>query len=218
MAAAQAYGPVEHDPTAARLQVCAGAFCRRQFDEVGKIRHGTGKLNRCGNCRRARNLGAGGKIRRMGDDTSALMDALARDPNNHRARFDLALVYHGAGARRGDGRFAQIIARKRDWEDERARKQLLEFLMLTVPATNLSRCPSATVFNFVQLAILCSKEARCPFITKPLTTCPNSFRCFRWKGPCSAARVAAEYFRAALSVNVRRRAGARARAGHYPAR
>ena len=63
----------------------------------------------------------------LGEDTSALMDALSADPNNHQARFDLALVYHGAGER-GEAMDAllEIIARKRDWEDERARKGTLD--------------------------------------------------------------------------------------------
>ena len=65
----------------------------------------------------------------------------------------------------------EIIARKRDWEDDRARKQLLEFLMLMELATTCPGGAPAAVFNFVQLAILCSKEARCPLFTKPLTTC-----------------------------------------------
>ena len=68
------------------------------------------------------------KTDELGDDAQALLDMLAADPNNHQVRFDLALVYHGAGQREeAMDALLEIVARKRDWEEERARKQLLEF-------------------------------------------------------------------------------------------
>jgi putative thioredoxin len=62
------------------------------------------------------------------DADAALLAALEADPNNHQARFDLALTHHGAG-RRGAALDAllDIVARQRDWHEEAARKQLLEF-------------------------------------------------------------------------------------------
>ena len=62
------------------------------------------------------------------DADAALLAALEADPNNHQARFDLALAHHGAG-RRGAALDAllDIVARQRDWNEEAARKQLLEF-------------------------------------------------------------------------------------------
>ena len=61
-------------------------------------------------------------------DATALLAALAKDENDHQARFDLALAHHGAG-RREDAIEAllEIVGRKRDWNDDAARKQLVEF-------------------------------------------------------------------------------------------
>ena len=54
--------------------------------------------------------------------------ALAADENNHQARFDLALAHHAAGRREAAlDALLEIIARQRDWQEEAARKQLLEF-------------------------------------------------------------------------------------------
>jgi putative thioredoxin len=59
-------------------------------------------------------------------ETTPFEQALAKDPNDHQARFDLA------GAYAGQGRFEEaatqlldIIAADRTWNDEAARKQLL---------------------------------------------------------------------------------------------
>jgi putative thioredoxin len=61
-------------------------------------------------------------------DDSALLAALEADANNHQARFDLALAYHGAGRREeAISTLLEIIARNRDWDDNAARRQLLEF-------------------------------------------------------------------------------------------
>ena len=61
-------------------------------------------------------------------DDGALLAALEADANNHQARFDLALAYHGAGRRQeAIAALIEIIARNRDWDDNAARRQLLEF-------------------------------------------------------------------------------------------
>ena len=61
-------------------------------------------------------------------DDSALLAALEADANNHQARFDLALACHGAGRREeAIAALLEIIARNRDWDDNAARRQLLEF-------------------------------------------------------------------------------------------
>ena len=63
-----------------------------------------------------------------GQEVSALLDRLEKDENDHQARFDLALAYHGAGqSAAAMDALLDLIARKRDWQDEAARKQLLEF-------------------------------------------------------------------------------------------
>ena len=62
------------------------------------------------------------------DADAALLAALEADPNNHQARFDLALAHHGAGRREAAlDVLLDIVARQRDWHEEAARKQLLEF-------------------------------------------------------------------------------------------
>ena len=62
------------------------------------------------------------------DADAALLAALEADPNNHQARFDLALAHHGAGRREAAlDALLDIVARQRDWNEEAARKQLLEF-------------------------------------------------------------------------------------------
>jgi putative thioredoxin len=61
-------------------------------------------------------------------DDAALLAALEADANNHQARFDLALAHHGAGRREAAlEALLDIVARQRDWQDDAARKQLLEF-------------------------------------------------------------------------------------------
>jgi putative thioredoxin len=53
---------------------------------------------------------------------------LHKDENDHQARFDLALAYHGEGAREAAlDALLDLVARKRDWQEEAARKQLVEF-------------------------------------------------------------------------------------------
>ena len=66
------------------------------------------------------------KAQDAGDD-GELLAAIEANPEDYQARFDLALVYHAAG-RREDALEAllEIVARKRDWNGEAARKQLLE--------------------------------------------------------------------------------------------
>jgi len=61
-------------------------------------------------------------------DPAALAAKVEADPNDHEARFDLALALFG----RGDGQGAieallEIIRRDRGWRDEAARTQLLKF-------------------------------------------------------------------------------------------
>jgi putative thioredoxin len=50
------------------------------------------------------------------------------NPNDHQARFDLALVLNGEGDRAGAAdALLEIVRRSRTWNDEAARKQLLQF-------------------------------------------------------------------------------------------
>ena len=62
-----------------------------------------------------------------GAEIENLLAAIAADGNNHQARFDVALAYHAAG--RHDAAMTALldsIEIKRDWNEQAARKQLLE--------------------------------------------------------------------------------------------
>ncbi len=61
-------------------------------------------------------------------DLAPLEDAVAKDPKNHQARFDLALALNGAGrCEEAIDHLINIIRQDRTWNDEAARKQLLTF-------------------------------------------------------------------------------------------
>jgi putative thioredoxin len=73
-------------------------------------------------------------------ETAAFEQALARDPDDHQARFDLA------GALAGQGRFGDaadqlltIIERDRSWNDEAARKQLLQVFEAAGATSDVAR-------------------------------------------------------------------------------
>ncbi|MEN5081767.1 thioredoxin [Bosea sp. TWI1241] len=61
-------------------------------------------------------------------DTAGLEARIAADPNDHEARFDLAIALN-AGGRRGEAvdQLIAIIKADRAWNDQAARKQLLQF-------------------------------------------------------------------------------------------
>jgi putative thioredoxin len=53
---------------------------------------------------------------------------LEADPSDHQARFDLAVVLNGQGDRAGaTDALLEIVKRNRGWNDEAARKQLVQF-------------------------------------------------------------------------------------------
>ena len=61
-------------------------------------------------------------------DLAPLQKALADNPDNHQARFDLALALNAKGKREEAADcLLTIIKRDRQWNDEAARKQLLQF-------------------------------------------------------------------------------------------
>ena len=63
----------------------------------------------------------------LGDPT-VLAARIAADPKDHQARFDLALILNAGGDRAGaTDRLLEIIAKDRSWNDEKARKQLVQF-------------------------------------------------------------------------------------------
>jgi putative thioredoxin len=65
--------------------------------------------------------------------------AIETDPDNHHARFDLALALNAAG-RRAEAldHLLHIVRRKRDWNEEAARKQLVKFFEAWGPKDDLT--------------------------------------------------------------------------------
>ena len=62
-----------------------------------------------------------------GGDSAALQARLARDPDDHEARFDLAMAHHGAGrSEQAIDELIEIVRREREWNDEAARQQLVK--------------------------------------------------------------------------------------------
>jgi putative thioredoxin len=61
-------------------------------------------------------------------DLAGLTKRVAEHPDDHQARFDLALALNGKGDRQGAAdRLLEIIKRDRQWSEGAARKQLLQF-------------------------------------------------------------------------------------------
>ena len=61
-------------------------------------------------------------------EASALEAAIAADPDNHQARFDLAIVRNAEGQKlEAAEALVAIIKRDRAWEDDGARRKLIEF-------------------------------------------------------------------------------------------
>ncbi len=61
-------------------------------------------------------------------DVGELETRLAADPNDHQARLDLAIALNAKGRRdEASSALVEIIRRNRTWNDEAARKQLLQF-------------------------------------------------------------------------------------------
>ena len=61
-------------------------------------------------------------------ETASLEAALAADPDNHQARFDLAVVLNAEGRRlEAAEALVTLFKRDRNWNEDGARKQLLEF-------------------------------------------------------------------------------------------
>jgi putative thioredoxin len=61
-------------------------------------------------------------------DTADLEARITHDPNDHDARFNLALALNAAGHREAAvDHLVEIVRRKRDWNEDGARKQLVTF-------------------------------------------------------------------------------------------
>lgn len=85
-------------------------------------------------------------------DLSEFEERLAKDPLDHQARFDLALGLNGNGDRTGAvDQLIEIVRRDREWNEDGARMQLLQFFEAwgpKEPATNYGRRKlSAVLFS-----------------------------------------------------------------------
>lgn len=76
-------------------------------------------------------------------DLAELHDRIAKDPLDHQARFDLALGLNGKGDKEGAvDQLIEIVRRDREWNEDGARKQLLQFFEawgFKDPASNYGR-------------------------------------------------------------------------------
>jgi putative thioredoxin len=73
-------------------------------------------------------------------DRSALEAKVAADPADLQSRFDLALLLNAEGDREGaSDRLLEIVRKNRSWEDEKARKQLLQFFEAWGPMDEATR-------------------------------------------------------------------------------
>ncbi|MCC0016078.1 MAG: co-chaperone YbbN [Rhodobiaceae bacterium] len=67
-------------------------------------------------------------------DTAGLLAQLDANPANHQARFDLAMSLNARGEREAAAReLVEIVRRDRNWDDDGARRQLLQFFEVWGP-------------------------------------------------------------------------------------
>ena len=73
-------------------------------------------------------------------DTAGLEAAIAANPNDHQARFDLALALAAAGKREeATDSWIEIIKRDRTWKEDGARVQLLQFFEAWGPMDEMTK-------------------------------------------------------------------------------
>ncbi len=67
-----------------------------------------------------------------------LMQRLAQDPNDHQARYDLAMAHYGAGdSQQAVDELLEIVRRSREWNEQAARKQLVKLFEAMGPTDEL---------------------------------------------------------------------------------
>jgi putative thioredoxin len=80
-----------------------------------------------------------GETAKLGD-AAGLEARIAANPADHQARFDLALLLNQKGDRDGAvDRLLEILRKDRNWEEEKARKQLLQFFEAWGPMDDATR-------------------------------------------------------------------------------
>ena len=73
-------------------------------------------------------------------DLDTLEAALSTNPNDHQSRFDLAVAHAAAGNReRAVDELIEIVKRDRAWNDDGARKQLIQFFEAWGPMDEMTK-------------------------------------------------------------------------------
>ena len=72
-------------------------------------------------------------------ELAPLQERIHQDPNDHQARFDLAMAYYAAGDRnRAVDEFLELVRRNREWNEQAARKQLVKLFEAMGPTDELT--------------------------------------------------------------------------------
>ena len=72
-------------------------------------------------------------------ELGSLLQRVAQEPNDHQARFDLAMAHYATGNReRAIDELLEIVRRNREWNDQAARKQLVKLFEAMGPSDELT--------------------------------------------------------------------------------
>jgi putative thioredoxin len=137
--AAQGYGHVLQEEPGHPRAVAGLARCYLQSGDLERARATLGLVRPDGVTDEAiRTVEAELKLREQAaqaGDSAPLSAKLAEDPNDHQARFDLALALDAKGDRDGAiEQLLELIKRDRKWNDEGARKHLVTLFEAMGPA------------------------------------------------------------------------------------
>jgi len=130
--AAQAYGHVLQEEPGHPRAVAGLARCYLKSGDVERARKTLGLVRPDGALDEAiRTLDAELKLREQAanaGDSAELLRRLEQNPDDHQARFDLALSLDAKGNREGAiEQLLDVVRRDRKWNDEAARKHLVTF-------------------------------------------------------------------------------------------
>jgi putative thioredoxin len=128
--AAQAYGHVLQDEPGHPKAVAGLARCYLKSGDVERARNTLGLVRPDGAADEAiRTVDAELKLREQAaqaGDSAPLQARLAADPNDHQARYDLALALDAKGDREGAiEELLELVRRDRKWNDDAARTHLV---------------------------------------------------------------------------------------------
>jgi len=72
-------------------------------------------------------------------ELATLQERLKQDPNDHQARFDLAMAYYAAGDHtQAVDELLELVRRNREWNEQAARKQLVKLFEAMGPTDELT--------------------------------------------------------------------------------